>query len=74
MERDKPRGRRCDLERGVDRRGDHALFIDRRHMRTDGWSLDVDVGPNLTFFRVIKAGVEQRAHGWARGTSIVQWG
>ena len=74
VERDKPRSRRRDLERGKDTRGDQALFIDYWHVRTDGWSLDVDIGPNLTFFRVIKAGVEQPSHGWARGMSIVQWG
>ncbi len=63
-----------DLSRGRDSRGDEALFVDARHVRPDGWSLDVDLGPEPVFVRVIRDSRETREHGWAQGRRIVQWG
>ena len=64
-----------DLSQGTDCRGDLALFVADSHVQPDGWSLDVDVGDEPTFIRIIDAnGNETASNGWAQGTAIVQWG
>lgn len=63
-----------DISRGVDFRGDYALFIEEKHFKKDGWSLDINIGPEATFFRIIENGEEQTSHGWARGKKVEQWG
>jgi hypothetical protein len=68
----------ADLTEGEDCRGDRAVFIEERHFGRDGWTLDAEaavaVGCGPTFFRVIEDGIEQRGHGWAEASRVVQWG
>ena len=64
-----PGGDHSDL-RGQDRHA-HALFLDGCHFAPDRWSLDI--GPDLTFFRVIINGVEQAEYGLARRQVVVSW-
>lgn len=76
--------RKKDLERGTDNRGDIALFIEERHFKEDGWTLDNTTkkyiqlnlkGEDNIYFRVIKNGVQQNGHGWIDGDGdIFQWG
>jgi len=76
--------RKKDLERGTDNRGDNALFIEERHFKEDGWTLDNTTkkyiqinlkGEDNIYFRVIKNGVQQNGHGWIDGDGdIFQWG
>lgn len=68
-----------DLTYGEDVRGDHALFIERKHILNGGEDIDEEAskvtrkkGP--VFFRVIENGVQQRSHGWIIDDKIVQWG
>lgn len=67
-----------DLSYGTDVRGDHALFIELKHILDDGWGLDEEamsvVGNELTFFRIIEHGIQQHSHGWIEEGRIVQWG
>lgn len=67
--------RHKDLSTGTDCRGDHALFIGESHFMTTT-TLDVNVGSEPTFFRVIRDanGEETHSHGWAQGNEVVQWG
>jgi hypothetical protein len=65
-----------DLTQGTDCRGDYALFIEEKHF-TSEWELDNEVKRTvrgLTFFRVIRGGVEQGGHGWIENGEIAQWG
>jgi hypothetical protein len=62
-----------DCECGLDHAGNVALFLDQNHFAPDGWSLDIDIGSELTFFRVIINGVEQAEHGLARRHVVVSW-
>lgn len=66
-----------DLTYGEDVRGDHALFIERKHI--NGWDLDEEAqafteGKSPTFFRVIENGEQQSGHGWIEDGKIIQWG
>jgi hypothetical protein len=65
-----------DLTYGTDIRGDHALFIESKHI--NGWNVDDEVKDVLedfpTFFRVIENGKEQSGHGWIKDGKIIQWG
>ena len=66
-----------DLTFGTDVRGDHALFIHRKHFQPD-WTLDEQAqeaaGSGTHFFRVIDDEGEQSGHGWVDNGEIVQWG
>ncbi len=65
-----------DLTYGTDIRGDYALFIEEKHF-IEGWKLDDEAtkaAGGLTFFRVIRNGVQQHGHGWIENGEIVQWG
>lgn len=62
-----------DCECGLDHAGNVAMFLDRGHFVPDRWSLDIDVGPDLTFFRVIIGGIEQAEYGLARRHTVVSW-
>ena len=76
--------RKKDLEQGTDIRGDIALFIEERHFKEDGWTLDNTTkkyiqlnlkGEDNIYFRVIKNGVQQNGHGWIDvDGDIFQWG
>jgi hypothetical protein len=68
-----------DLSIGIDLRGDEALFIERRHIIHDGWTLDDEVreaiqGSHIIYFRVIDDGEYSSSHGWIEDGRIVQWG
>ena len=62
-----------DGECGLDHVGNVALFLDHCHFAPDRSSLDIDVGSELTFFRVIMNGVEQAEYGLARRHVVVSW-
>ena len=62
-----------DCECGFDHVGNVALFLDECHFAPDRWSLDIDVGPDLTFFRVIIDGSEQPEYGLARRQVVTSW-
>lgn len=65
-----------DLSEGYDARGDHALFIERRHI--NGWNLDEEAkavtGSGTHFFRMLNNGEQTSTHGWIEGGKIVQYG
>ena len=68
-----------DLTFGEDVRGDHALFLEDKHIMRDGWNLDDEatqftVDRGALFFRVIIGGEEQHGHGWIEDGKIIQWG
>ncbi len=66
-----------DLKYGYDRRGDYALFIDIRHFKPDGWTVDEEARTGKSeaiFFRVIIDGEHWKAHGWIEDNKVVQWG
>jgi hypothetical protein len=50
-----------DLTYGDDIRGDYALFIERKHFKSNGWEISKEAaaaaGSDTTFFRVIENGV-----------------
>ena|SRR5579862_4878350 len=62
-----------DCESGLDHAGNVALFLDQCHFAPDRWSLDIDVGPELTSFRVISNGAEQTEYGLAKRRAVVSW-
>jgi hypothetical protein len=69
-------GKIADLSFGTDVRGDCALFIEEKHF-TKEWELDEEAKSEikgLTFFRVIRGGIQQPGHGWIDNGEIVQWG
>jgi hypothetical protein len=70
---DRPALTHRDCECGFDHAGNVALFLEECHFAPDRWSLDIDVGPDLTFFRVIIDGVEQPEYGLARRQVITSW-
>ena len=70
---DRPALTHRDCECGLDHAGNVALFLDQNHFAPDRWSLDIDVGSDLTFFRVIINGVEQAEYGLARRHVVVSW-
>lgn len=67
-----------DLTYGEDIRGDYALFIERKHFKSNGWEISQEAaaaaGSDSTFFRVIENGVEQAGHGWIEDGKVFQWG
>ncbi|MFA5366660.1 MAG: hypothetical protein WC333_02150 [Dehalococcoidia bacterium] len=65
-----------DLTYDIDVRGDYALFIEKKHF-IEEWKLDNEAreaAGGITFFRVIRDGVQQSGHGWIENGEIVQWG
>lgn len=70
---DRPALTHRDYECGFDHAGNIALFLDDCHFAPDRWSLDIDVGADLIFFRVIINGVEQAEYGLARRQVVVSW-
>jgi hypothetical protein len=62
-----------DCECGLDHAGNVAMFLDQRHFVPDRWSLDIDLGSELMFFRVIVHGIEQAEYGLARRHMVVSW-
>lgn len=66
-----------DLTYGIDRRGDYSLFIEEKHFTND-WECDEEtahVVKNITFFRVIRDGIQRHGHGWINSDGkIEQWG
>ena len=75
---EKDESRISDLTFGMDCRGDHAFFIEARHL--EGWTIDQEACNALidefdpVFFRKIQNGVETHVHGWIEGNEIVQFG
>jgi hypothetical protein len=76
--------RKKDLEKGIDKGGDIAIFIEERHFQDKGWEVDNTTKKYLQlnmkhaediFFRVIKSGVQQSGHGWInKQGEVIQWG
>ena len=74
-----------DLEYGIDKTGEFALFIEERHVVGDGWQLDETTKKyiqlefkknDMIYFRIIKRGQPQNGHGFIDNNlgEIVQWG
>lgn len=77
--------RKKDFEKGIDIRGDEAIFIEERHFVSDGWEVDNTAKKYIKmnfknqediFFRVIRQGSQTSSHGWINVDSgeIIQWG
>jgi len=57
--------------------GDYAYFIEEKHFKPDGWTIDNDARTKTkepTFFRKIINGKQTSSHGWIVDNKIIQWG
>ena len=67
-----------DLTFGTDVRGDHALFMEEKHIGMDGWEIDEEAqsvaGDGLHFFRILSNGIQKHGHGWIDKGRICRWG
>ena len=67
-----------DLTKGEDVRGDHALFIERKHFQKgnalDWETFELTKDSEAVFFRIIENGEQQHSHGWIERGQIIQWG